>query len=211
MGYDSEGNATGFYYLQFTCKAAAALSWKAINTGNYYYALFFGTAEENQVDEGVTLYVANEDPTKFKIAPWAYSDRGFTFTMDGEGNIVVDDQATGFYDTQYGMVYVGDASNYPELGITDKSYFDDGMYCFSLVYYVSDGYMSDAVGYEAFEVTGPAKEAAERAMSVARAKAAAERGLQPKEIKNVTKFPTSTIKNHLYNIRYNFNGFVTLK
>ena len=211
VGFDSEGNSTGYYYLQFTCKAAAAVTWKAINTGDYYYALFFGTAEENQVDEGVTLYVANEDPTKFKIAPWAYSDRGFTFTMDGEGNIVVDDQATGFYDTQYGMVYVGDASNYPELGITDKSYFEDGMYCFSLVYYVSAGYMSDAVGYEAFEVTGPAKEAAERAMSVARAKAAAERGLQPKEIKNVTKFPTSTIKNHLYNIRYNFNGFVTLK
>ena len=38
-----------------------------------------------------------------------------------------------------------------------------------------------------------------------------ECGNRSVEIKNVTKFPTSTIKNHLYNIRYNFNGFVTLK
>lgn len=210
VAFNADGESVGFYYINFECKAASGFTWRAINSGDYTYALFFGTPEENQVDKDLTLYVSNEDPTKFKIAPWAYSEDGFTFTMDADGNIVVDDQPTGFYDTQYGMVYVGDASTYSELGVTDKSFYEDGAYYFSLVYYVAAGYMGESIGYESFEVTGPAKQAAERAMLVARARAYGESNVKPREIKNVTKFTFASQRNHPYNRKINFNGFATL-
>lgn len=210
VAYNADGEAVGFYYVNFECKAASGFTWKAINSGDYTYALFFGTPEENQVDKDLTLYVSNEDPTKFKIAPWAYSEDGFSFTMDADGKIVVDDQPTGFYDTQYGMVYVGDVSSYPQLGISDESMYEDGEYYFSLVYYVSSGYMGESIGYESFKVTGPAKQAAERAMSIARARKYGESNLKPREITSVTKFNFASRRNHPYNRKININGFATL-
>ena len=197
--YDTDGEFVGYTSRQFTVETPSAYTWKPIGEGNYTYALFFATPENHETDMKLTLYECNEDPTKFKIAPWAYTD-GFTFTMDAEGNVVVDSQPTGYWADQHGMVYVGDVSNYPELG-EFKSLHEGNTFYFSLVYFLESGYLPDCVGYETFTVTGDAAKAVERAKAVAEAKTAAMASptlpyLIAKPITRVEKFPTGVRRNH---------------
>lgn len=207
--YNGEGEYVGFTTQQFTVKAAVAYTWTPINTGNYIYTLYFASDDEETIDEDLTLYVCDQDPTRFKISPWAYTDN-FTFRMDLDGKIVVDDQVTGFIDPAYGDLFVGDLSNYPDFG-TDTSYYEDGMYYFSLIYYVSQGPLKDGIGYEGFEVTGTAKAAAERAKAVARAIDTAERNLPTPPIVVNGKWPTASRLNHVYRVKYNNGTFVTFQ
>lgn len=205
--YNADDEYVGYTTQQFTVKAAASYTWTAINTGNYIYTLYFASGGEETVDEDLTLYVCDQDPTRFKISPWAYTDN-FTFHMDADGKIVVDDQVTGFVDPVYGDLFVGDLSNYPDFG-SDTSYYEDGMYYFSLIYYVTEGPLQDGIGYEGFEVTGSAKAASERAKSVARAIETANRTLPTPPIVVDGKFPTKSRFNHINRVKYNNGTFVT--
>lgn len=95
----------------------------------------------------------------------------FTFTMDSDGKIVVDDQPVGYTDTKYGEVMVGELKNYSEeTSDEDQSYYDSstGTFYFNVVYYVSAGYFG--AGTETFTLTGNAASAAKKALAAAKSK-----------------------------------------
>lgn len=167
--YDTDGNRLGNGNAQFTVTApTAANTWTAIYKGDYTYTLVFGTEDEPAVDEGLTLYHCNEDPTLFKIEHWGF-DVDFTFTMDADGNIMVDDQPTGYEHSTYGMVMVDDLVDYTGSTRYGESYCSNGTFNFAIVYYVSEGVFG--YGTETFTLTGQAANAVNRALAAARVKA----------------------------------------
>lgn len=175
--YDNDGNRVDtdedeeVTSYKFTVTSTAIeYTWTAIYQGDYTYSLFFGSEEEPVVDEGLTLYQCNEDPTKFKIEDWGYG-ADFTFTMNDDGSIMVDNQATGYEDQTYGMVMVDDLVDYTGGTNNGQSYYADGTFNFAVIYYVSEGYF--AYGTETFTLTSEAAQAANKALAAAKVKAKA--------------------------------------
>lgn len=167
--YDTDGNRLGNSYAMFTVKAStAANTWTAIYKGDYTYTLFFGDEDAPVTDEGLTLYQCNEDPTLFKIEHWGF-DVDFTFTMDSNGNIMVDDQPTGYESSSYGMVMVDDLVDYTGSTRYGESYYSNGTFNFAIVYYVSAGVFG--YGTETFKLTGQAANAVNKALAAVKVKA----------------------------------------
>lgn len=171
VGFDSEGKRQTDQTLTFTyASPTSEPTWTALYQGDYKYTQYFGTEDEPATDEGLTLYQQDDDPTKFKIEKWGMGV-DFTFTMDSDGKIVVDDQPVGYTDTKYGEVMVGELKNYSEeTSDEDQSYYDSstGTFYFNVVYYVSAGYFG--AGTETFTLTGNAASAAKKALAAAKSK-----------------------------------------
>ena len=150
------GEAQEVATATFTYTPANAETWTALGTGTYTYAQFF-----EGDDEGLTLYKADVTADLYKIEHWGY-DVDFKFTFDSEsGDIYVKDQAIGYVDSTYGMVYVMDYAEYKGSD-TAYSYYDaeENVYYFAVVYYVSTGVVG--AGYETY--TPDAADASTRAI-----------------------------------------------
>lgn len=153
------GEAQEYDAASFTFTTSGAETWTAIATGDYEYSLFFeGT------DPGLTLYQSDDDATRYKIEHWCY-DVDFNFTYDETtGEVLVEDQEIGYEYGSYGMVYIDDLVDY--VGGTDygASYYADGTFYFSVIYYCSAGYFG--YGYETFTLgtSTATRSAAEKAL-----------------------------------------------
>lgn len=169
--YDEEGNRLSTVEtLNFTyASPTAEPTYTAIYKGDYVYSLVFVNEDGTPyTDSGLTLSQCDDDATKFKISDWGYGV-DFTFTMNADGSILVDDQATGA-ETSYGMMMVDDLVHYT--GGTDdgQSYYDSstGTFNFAVIYYVSQGYYG--YGTETFTLTGSAAAKVNKALAAAKAK-----------------------------------------
>ncbi len=152
--YDGDGVAQDYAYVTFKYASSTTTeTWTALYTGDYTYSLFL-----EGDDPGLTLYQSDSDPTRYKIEHWFY-DVDFCFTYDSStGEILVDDQETGYVHSSYGTVYVGDLVTYTGSTSMGQSYYDSstGTFYFALIYYVSAGYFG--YGYETFTLTGYASD-----------------------------------------------------
>lgn len=166
--YDADNNRVGENVsLPFTVKApVAGNTWTPIYVGTYTYTIYFGSEDDPAVDEGLTLSVCNEDPTLYKIEHWGF-DVDFLFNMDEEGNVMVNNQFTGYVHSKYGDLMVTDMVDYVGSDKNGTSYYKDGVFNFNLVYYVEAGTMG--YGYETFKLTAEAQKAIARAQAIAKA------------------------------------------
>lgn len=154
---DGEAQEVGYFTFSYTASGAVEDTWTLVGNGDYTYTLFFGSEEEPEVDAGLALYRNDQNPARFKIEHWGY-DVDFFFTMDAEGNVLVDDQETGYVHPSYGMVCVDDAVDYRQDSGWGVSSYDSetGTFNFAVVYYVSAGVFG--YGTETFKLTaGEAK------------------------------------------------------
>lgn len=121
-------------------------TWTAVAMGDYDYSLFFGA-----VDPGLTLYRCDQVPTRYWIPNWGYGV-DFYFTYDeATGNVIVDDQATGYNHSSYGPVSIVEFAIYADDPSAGYGYVEGNTIYFSVIYYVNDGYF--AYGYETFTIT----------------------------------------------------------
>jgi hypothetical protein len=138
--------------FKYVSSGEAAETWTAQYVGNYTYTQFFGSEDEPAVDEGLVLYQSDKDANRWKIEHWGY-DADFIFTFDQTtGEILVQDQETGYEYGSYGMVMVDDIVDYTGSQNYGYSYYENGAFHFNVVYYVSAGIFS--YGEETFELTG---------------------------------------------------------
>lgn len=139
--------------------------------GAYLYKYFGGW------DEGLNLEF-NPNTKQYEIPNWGYGVN-FKFTVAEDGSVHVPLQITGASSSQYGTVYVYEASDtdeifgdgaaeYFELDTSHKSYKDeDGNYHFYVVYAVSAGVLVEDTVEEVFYVAGkPAAEPEPEAISL---------------------------------------------
>lgn len=165
--YDADNNRVGEdVSLQFTVQApVAGNTWTPIFVGDYTYTLFFGSEDNPAVDEGLTLYVCNEDPTLYRIEHWGY-DVDFLFNMDEEGNVVVNDVFTGYTSAKNGDVMIGESKNVLGTEKYGVSSYADGVFSFGVAYYCEAGVF--AAGIETFKLTAEAQKAIARAQAIAK-------------------------------------------
>lgn len=125
-------------------------TWNYITSGVYTYLTdMWGEDDGDIITDVLDLYESEENPGKFKLDNWMGENYPLIFTVDEGDNITVPEQKTGV-NSQYGMIYISDMNLYTET--TDfPSYFEEGIYYFDVVYYVSAGYF--ATGYETFQPT----------------------------------------------------------
>jgi hypothetical protein len=135
--------------------SADAETWTAKYVGDYTYTVVFGSEDEPAVDEGLVLYQSDKDANRWKIESWCYGvDFIFTFNQT-TGEILVEDQETGFEYGSYGMVMVDDIVDYAGSQDYGYSYYKDGAFHFNVIYYIP-GAGSFGYGEETFELTGAA-------------------------------------------------------
>lgn len=160
--FDAAGEVQDYNTATFVYTAAGAPTeeWTPAYVGTFRYTLLFGSEEEPYDDEGLQLSVSSLNPNRYKIEHVFY-DVDFIFEMAEDGTISFDDQFTGYTHSSYGEVYVTDMylSNPDEF---DPSYYEDGVFNFSIGYFVEDGFLS--YGTETFTLTGEAGAKAEMRM-----------------------------------------------
>lgn len=137
--WDVADNRTGVLTDE-QCKPANASTWSLVGTGDFAYTVFFGDEEEPEIDPGLQLFQNDDDPTRYRIEGWGYGV-SFSFTYDeATGEVFVEDQPTGYVHSSYGDVYVCEIEDYFGDTTRGMSYFEDGVFYFGTVYYVSAGY-----------------------------------------------------------------------
>lgn len=135
--------------------SADAETWTAKYVGDYTYTLFFGEEDDPAVDEGLVLYQSDKDSKRWKIEHWGY-DVDFIFTFDQTtGEILVEDQESGYEYGSYGMVMVDDIVDYTGSQDYGYSYYKDGAFHFNVIYYIPGAGVFN-YGEETFELTGAA-------------------------------------------------------
>lgn len=142
-----ETSQTPYAPAEYSFTAGIPQTWSAIAIGNYTYA----SLAFSGMDEGLTLYKNDQDPTRYKIEKWC-TGVDFCFTYDeATGQVVVDDQTTGYVDSTNGEIFIVETAVYvgdPSFGY---GYYEDGVFNFSVIYYVSAGYFG--YGIETFDIT----------------------------------------------------------
>lgn len=132
----------------FKYTPANAETWTQVGVGTYTYTAFFEGDDPN-----LSLFRSDSNPNRYKVEHWGY-DVDFKFTYNAEtGEVVVDDQETGYVHPSYGMVNVIDVSTYYETNEM-PGYYENGVFYFAVAYYVSDG--SFGYNYETFTLTDAA-------------------------------------------------------
>lgn len=151
--FDSEGNAKEASSAVFNyVDLMNAEQWTPRFVGDFTYTLLFGDPEDPEVDTDLVLYQSDEDPTRWKIENWGMGV-DFIFTYNKEtGEVLVNDQETGYVDSNLGSIFVGDLENHADENKLPSN-FKDGIFNFGLVYFVDAGYLKDSSGYETFEIT----------------------------------------------------------
>ncbi len=133
------GEAQEVSSATFKYTSAAAETWSLVGTGDYTYTLFFGSDEEPAVDEGLELYQSDSDATRYKIEHWGY-DVDFFFNFNAStGEVLVDENETGYVHPSYGTVEVIDIVSYVGDSSYGQSSYSNGTFTFGLVYFCSAG------------------------------------------------------------------------
>lgn len=147
--YNGEAQTYETASFKYENGAAAAEQWNALYTGIYTYGAESLNQNGSTFYEGkdeVVLYQSEKDPSRYKVAPWAASDNneGLIFTMDDEGNIVVDHCETGEVSQQYGTIWATDLVTYGAVAAGNgmDSKYADGIFNFYLAYHVEAGTFS---------------------------------------------------------------------
>lgn len=129
----------------YTFTAGIPETWTARHIGDYLYVHFF-----EGLDADMTLMQSDIYPDRWKLTNWG-NGVDFRFTWNQTTNkILVDDQPIGYTHSSYGPVYVDDMADYIGSTANGESYYEDGVFYFNLVYYVSVGEFG--YGYETFTV-----------------------------------------------------------
>ena len=155
VNYDADYMAQNYaiYSFKYTAGGSTKETWTKLYSGTYYYALVFTNSDGTPYpDEGRELFQGETDPTKFKITEWGYGV-DFTFTMDAEGNILVDDQETGYSKDGY-TIYVEDlvtaAGGKKDYGYSTYDQ-ETGTFKFALCYYDNNNEIVEGgTGYETY-------------------------------------------------------------
>ena len=139
---EGEAVATGSTAVKFQSSKDSAETWTAIYTGTYTYGVQNLASEGELFYEGsedVTLYVSDQDDSRYKVLPWGEegNEGGLVFTLDEDGNIVVDEVETGFVDEEWGMIYATDVLTYGAANMASS--YADGKFTFVLAYHDYDG------------------------------------------------------------------------
>lgn len=194
--YDANGEAQDYSTSEFTFTLSTdseSTNWTPLYTGTFTYnatpayisnssgelvgSIYAGTSD-------VTLYV-NEETGEYRVYPWANSTDGLVFTMASDGSISFQDVETGDSYNDYGAVYAGDAHTLAPSSITSTtSYYQDGVFYFGTLYYVSAGYLGGAI--ETLELSGTASSPKMSLKSI-KAKAKAHKQLKLRNNLNVEK------------------------
>lgn len=181
FGADGEAkgsSATEFSFTSSSDGGAGSADWQPMYSGIFYYNVqpafivdqnkqpvgsLYRPEDGGQVSHETVMYKDAANPGKYKIAPWANTEDGITFTMDDGGQISFIDVNTGSAHDQYGAIYAADAALLLTGSLDGTSYYasQDGasQFVFGTVYYVTtiqQGYMAGS--YEVFEVTGNARQ-----------------------------------------------------
>lgn len=136
---------TPYGMANYTVSVGIPQTYTARYLGDYTYSLYW-TGD----DSGLTLYQSDIYPERWKIAHWG-SDVDFFFTWNQETNeILVDEQFCANHST-YGPVTIDDLVHYTGGTKYGQSYYEDGVFHFAVVYYVSAGSFGN--GEETFVVT----------------------------------------------------------
>lgn len=127
-------------YADFKYVAPSSETWTEVSKGDYTYTLFFIDEDEQPVvDENLSLFRSNEDPTRWKIEHWG-NDVDFIFTYNEQtGEVVVEEQEIGYTHPNYGTVFVSDMLSYTGDSKYGLCSFADGVFHFNLIYYVEAG------------------------------------------------------------------------
>lgn len=127
----------------YTVRVGIPETWTVRHTGDYEYAQFWSGD-----DPGLSLLQSDIYPDRWKIEQWGYGV-DFRFTWNQTTNkILVDDQPTGYTHSSYGPVSIDDFVDYSGDASVGESYYEDGVFYFNVIYYVSAGYFG--YGYETF-------------------------------------------------------------
>lgn len=118
-------------------------------TGTYMANLYF---EEAFADLPISFESDEEGGYVGTISGWGPAGIDFVFYMDKDGNILVPMQDTGDTFMTYGPIYLEEIYTWNE-GWSQTSYYDtiNDRFVFSLVYYVSAGYLTYGTAGETFE------------------------------------------------------------
>lgn len=142
--------------VSFTYTPVNGETWAYVSTGTFTFLTdMFGEDDDDIVTDILDLFESEKTPGKYKVAGWMSDDYPLIFTMDDDGNITVPEQETGL-QSSYGMISVVDMYQYfanrnPDLQW--ESYYEDGVYNFAVIYFVSGGYF--AYGYETYKPDAP--------------------------------------------------------
>lgn len=140
-----ESVTTPYGMSVYTFTAGIPETWTVRYTGDYVYTQFF-TGD----DPGLSLLQSDIYPDRWKIEHWG-NDVDFRFTWNQTTNkILVDNQPIGYTHASYGPVAVDDLAHYIGNASMGESYYEDGVFHFNVVYYVSEGEFG--YGYETFTV-----------------------------------------------------------
>lgn len=169
VGYDAEGNEVAAVYTTINIPASGDVeTWTALFVGDYYHRTqSYAQSQEgvwsktqSKLHTGSTLYISNNDETRYKISPWV--DNELIFTMGSNNQITVVNQNSGVYEEEYDTYICA-----TDLVTSDKlaeaiSEFDDeeGIFWFELLWHDLDDITAagGAWGFteDAFLLTGEA-------------------------------------------------------
>lgn len=126
-------------------------------TGTYMANIYF---QEAYADLPLSFESAEEGGYVGTISGWGPAGIDFVFYMDEDGNIQVPMQDTGDTFMTYGPIYVEELDTWNESGWSQTSYYDsiNDRFVFTLIYYVSAGYLGYGTAAETFEL-GESEEA----------------------------------------------------
>lgn len=150
LSISDESLTTPYGMAAYTISVGIPETWTARYLGDYTYTLFF-----NGVDPGLTLSQSDLYADRWRISNWG-GGVDFYFTWNQETNeILVDDQLIGYNHSSYGPVSVDDIVDYTDGIKYGKSYYEEGVFHFNVVYYVDAGSFGN--GEELFVISGSVK------------------------------------------------------
>lgn len=140
--YNDEAQSYATATLKYT--TGGQETWSELGEGLYTYgaeSYTQGGVKLYDAQETATLYQSSNDPSKFKITPWASSSTGLIFTVDANGVITVDGVETGDAHSKYGAISASDLVTHGDAsaGQGYDSYVDGNTYNFILAYHVEAG------------------------------------------------------------------------
>ena len=201
VAYNANGDAVGTYTVaqklkssketveQFTDIASGTFTIGAEDMSTLVSKTAWGLLLQQKTTQEAVLSQSQSDPTHFKLTPFLSEDSKYalTFTVDANGNIVVDGVETGL-STESGLpgmlmasdivTYFGaDTDNGKAVAANGgASTYDsaNNLYTFVLLYYVGDS--PYGLEKETFKVEGTGAKALAKAIAKAKRAAKAKRG-----------------------------------
>jgi hypothetical protein len=223
VAYNANGDAVGTYTVaqklkssketveQFTDIASGTFTIGAEDVSTLVSKTAWGLLLQQTTTQEAVLSQSQSDPTHFKLTPFLSEDSKYalTFTVDANGNIVVDGVETGL-STESGMpgmlmasdivTYFGaDTDNGKAMAANGgASTYDraNNLYTFVLYYYVGEG--AYGLEKETFKVENSGAKALAKAIAkakrAAKAKRGAHRNIQAKGHLHLLKHNTASLR-----------------